>query len=698
MGSGASAGASTPTLPWPEGATVVLRPDGALPDGLKTSGPVPSTESGVPFWRLGGAGKGRLRVIEDTAGLLELKENFTIAVCFRPGAGDAQGWDSLLLGHAAAPAFYEKARLLQHFFTTAELGTMLAFPTEDNKHWLAMPGCMDGDSSLNLNADFLDQVDAFIQHAKLFRARIPHARQGWIQIFLRSVEGGTSVFGMDQEGLLDLGTFPTSLVGSKLRNAGWATNEVDIAAIAFWDRILTWAELSPPAPAPAPAPPPAPDAPIPKRIFGQVTDLAGEPLKDVSIKWKMGGCISDGEGSFAMLEEAETDVPEDMPPVSVEVGLGVARRVGWMEAKLLLLRPPRVSASSDGWLDGWPDGWMDGFMDSWREGDGFAPTSMRISVASEQSIVVALRKLSATATLDASWIMWLSSQAKPSSSVRTEGGQVVDPSSGSSVTAAWAVMRLHINDEPNLCQNTFTKALTGAVPPSSLVYADGSPVTGPVTVQVSLSVIDATDPASLASMPGSRIASKVAVAESFLAGTVDDPPGVTKCLCQLREVQDELSRSSQSTEALTQRVDSITESIGTLSTRIQSMQTLLDKMAAARPKAPPPAFPAPDLPAAEAAGPPPHQPPGSWHTSSQPPSMAAANPSPAPQGLPLTTPPAYIPSIGASIQAPPAASQGVPAGANVINLNPPPQQEDTVTVWMEGRAFQIPTTMVRGIN
>ena len=43
-----------------------------------------------------------------------------------------------------------------------------------------------------------DEVDAFIQHAKLFRARIPHARQGWIQIFLRSVEGGTSVFGMDQ--------------------------------------------------------------------------------------------------------------------------------------------------------------------------------------------------------------------------------------------------------------------------------------------------------------------------------------------------------------------------------------------------------------------------------------------------------------------------------------------------------------------
>ena len=77
--------------------------------------------------------------------------------------------------------------------------------------------------------------------------------------------------------------------------------------------------------------------------------------------------------------------------------------------------------------------------------------------------------------------------------------------------------------------------------------------------------------------------------------------------------------------------------------------------------------------------------------------MTTAAPSPAPQGLPLTTPPAYIPSIGGPIQATPMATPGVPAGTNVINLNPPTQQ-DTVTVWMEGRAFQIPTTMVRGIN
>lgn len=45
--------------------------------------------------------------------------------------------------------------------------------------------------------------------------------------------------------------------------------------------------------------------------------------------------------------------------------------------------------------------------------------------------------------------------------------------------------------------------LTGSsvtVPSNALSYADGRPVTGPVTVN--LSVIDVTDPKSLASMPG----------------------------------------------------------------------------------------------------------------------------------------------------------------------------------------------------
>ena len=63
--------------------------------------------------------------------------------------------------------------------------------------------------------------------------------QGWVQVFLRPIEGGTSVLAVDAEGLLDLGTFPTSLVGSKLRSAGWAGNELDVAGIAVWDRSLS---------------------------------------------------------------------------------------------------------------------------------------------------------------------------------------------------------------------------------------------------------------------------------------------------------------------------------------------------------------------------------------------------------------------------------------------------------------------------
>lgn len=80
---------------------------------------------------------------------------------------------------------------------------------------------------------------------------------------------------------------------------------------------------------------------------------------------------------------------------------------------------------------------------------------VRASSASDQSVNVVLRPLSASAVFDGS-----------------AGGCVEDPLTGSSVT----------------------------VPSNALSYADGRPVTGPVTV--SLSVIDVTDPKSLASMPG----------------------------------------------------------------------------------------------------------------------------------------------------------------------------------------------------
>lgn len=57
----------------------------------------------------------------------------------------------------------------------------------DNKHWLAMPGddrqrlcCLDSEKSHEVRADCLGP--------------------GWVQVFLRSVEAGTSLLAVDSEG------------------------------------------------------------------------------------------------------------------------------------------------------------------------------------------------------------------------------------------------------------------------------------------------------------------------------------------------------------------------------------------------------------------------------------------------------------------------------------------------------------------
>lgn len=96
-------------------------------------------------------------------------------------------------------------------------------------------------------------------------------------------------------------------------------------------------------------------------------------------------------------------------------------------------------------------------VDFFFSGEGFAPTSMvaQCSSGDETPISVTLRPISASVKIDVA-----------------TGGALVDSKTGSSLT----------------------------VPPDSLVYSDGTQVTGPVTV--SFSVIDAMDPASLASMPG----------------------------------------------------------------------------------------------------------------------------------------------------------------------------------------------------
>eukprot|EP00913_Durusdinium_trenchii_P017243 g16213.t1 len=279
---------------------------------LKVQGQEASSMSNETWrWKrsrqLGGEAKARLRILEDPGKLLELKEPFTVGVCFRAGEHRVLGWDSVLQG-------------------------------DDNKHWLAFRsdenklGLLKGDDYEELPAEFL--------------------QQGWVQVFLRSVEGGTSVLAVDAEGLLDLGLCPVSLLGSKLRACGWASNELDLAALVLWDRCLSWTELQTSL---APAVVAAPEAVhvLGSSITGQVVDLEGHPVSNVNIKWKMNACTSDLEGHFQM-DDDSTDVPDT-----------VLREVSGCST---------VSF----------------------ECEGFAPTTMKAS----ESFQVVLRPLSATATMD----------------------------------------------------------------------------------------------------------------------------------------------------------------------------------------------------------------------------------------------------------------------------------------------------------
>jgi len=385
MGSGASA-VTDRSLSWPEGTRAFVYPGAELPSGLKLNGPTPCKDNGVSYWQLGGPSKGRLRVNEDAENLFKLGSEFTVGLCCRAGAVHAGGYDSLLLG-------------------------------DDNKHWLALSG----------DERSLCSVDGASGNASNLTAAASSTE--WCQYFLRSASDGcTNVLSVDDEGLVELGTFRHSLVGSSLRSSGWGENETHVAAIAVWDRCLSWSELSA-ALAPKQQDPLADPADrivrVPPTSFrGRVMDLKGHPIENVRVAWGSGGCISDKEGYFDGIvdvvddADAKTDVPDD--------GASQASGTSLFSCMSLSL-----------------------------ECDGFAPMTSVVNEGIENSLQVTMRPVSASALIDAA-----------------VGGSVADPISGSSVT----------------------------VPPNSLIYPDGSLVTGPVTLSVS--VIDVTDPAGLASMPG----------------------------------------------------------------------------------------------------------------------------------------------------------------------------------------------------
>eukprot|EP00429_Kryptoperidinium_foliaceum_P102908 CAMPEP_0176255466 /NCGR_PEP_ID=MMETSP0121_2-20121125/37055_1 /TAXON_ID=160619 /ORGANISM="Kryptoperidinium foliaceum, Strain CCMP 1326" /LENGTH=857 /DNA_ID=CAMNT_0017595293 /DNA_START=1 /DNA_END=2574 /DNA_ORIENTATION=+ len=260
---------------------------------------------------------------------------------------------------------------------------------------------------------------------------LDHAVQAdeWATVFLQPRGNGTAAFAFDGEGLMQVGELSHSLVGSSLEKLGWADGVVDLAEVLLWPRLVTWREmcaLQPPPP--PPMPPKGASKRLRRSVRGQVVDVAsGRGVPEMRVSWPKGDCCTDEDGCFeASLSDAETEVPE-------EDGAHSGRSSG--------------SASST----------YSSMTVLSFAGAGYAPTS---SVAMcpggcDASLRVAMRRVTASAVMDIS-----------------EGGQVVDKASGSSLSVA----------------------------AGSLTYADGSPIEGPVTV--SLSVIDVTDPAALASMPG----------------------------------------------------------------------------------------------------------------------------------------------------------------------------------------------------
>lgn len=300
----------------------------------------------------------------------------------------------------------------------------------DNKHWLAVIGGHSGRALCVLDAN----------SGQSWKLDNSLSESTWCDFFLRSKGASTSICAVDADGLVELGVVDISLSGSKLRSMGWAGNELHISDLAVWDRSLTWQELTDSL-VPRPLAPPA-DLPPPKQragFRGRVVDLAGNALPDVRVSWSSGGCSTDDAGYFKgeSTEDVETEVPED----AASAGSGDTAMI-WTSLSFTC--------------------------------EGFAPTTavahrLPEGAGDELTMQVLMRPISASAAVSVA-----------------DGGSVVDPVSGSSVT----------------------------VPPGGLTYPDGSAVEGPAIV--SLSIIDATDPASLASMPGDFSAIDASGSEVFL--------------------------------------------------------------------------------------------------------------------------------------------------------------------------------------
>ena len=189
-----------------------------------------------------------------------------------------------------------------------------------------------------------------------------------------------------------------------------------------------------------------------------------------------------------------------------------------------------------------------------------------------------------------------------------------------------------------------------------------------------------------------------AQARLALTSQVDDSPlhaaeadcsklgDITKILCQLREYQDEIKYQTSQVDALATRVLGLEGSLESVASKLAAVEGTLSKMAAARPKAPPPSMPAPHLPADVGPGPAPSMPPGQWGppapdrgTDAGPPTTSLRLP-PNVQILPQSQ--NVLPSRQMPTPQPVNTPQGVPG-------------QNLVTLMYEGQSYQVPSAFLQ---
>ncbi|CAE7244246.1 unnamed protein product [Symbiodinium sp. CCMP2592] len=110
------------------------------------------------------------------------------------------------------------------------------------------------------------------------------------------------------------------------------------------------------------------------------------------------------------------------------------------------------------------------------------------------------------------------------------------------------------------------------------------------------------------------------------AGSTDGGTDFTSILVAVKDLQTEMKAMNQNMEKLQTQVQYLEGRMETALSKLVVVEQSTNKLAAARPNAPPPSSPAPNMPAEEAPLPPPSQPPGQWQAPVTGPSVGPCMP------------------------------------------------------------------------